>query len=71
MEKEEKSMNNSECRECYCPYCDNKAAMSYPFCNSCGKEFGYCPHCNQPIGFEVATCPHCGQKIDKLKESSD
>ncbi len=64
MEKEDKTKENLEEKSCFCPYCDNTAAMAYPFCRSCGKDFTFCPHCNQPIRNEITTCPHCGEKVE-------
>ena len=49
---------------CHCPYCDNEiSSAGYPFCNSCGQQLQFCPHCGEATPRGAERCRYCGQPL--------
>lgn len=42
-----------------CPYCDAVSEPDNPLCETCGRQFKFCPNCSFPLRAEERVCPNC------------
>ncbi len=49
---------------CVCPFCEEVADASAPWCATCQVEVRFCLVCKEPLPQDASECPSCGAECE-------